>query len=80
MRRLLSATLVAAFAATLLSAPALAEQGDSATQIGGGGSHVMLYTAATVAPHPDACPNLDGIQDTIPTHMTLDPQIGRAHV
>ena len=73
MTRLLSATLVAAFAATVLSAPALAEHGVSAMQIGADGSQVVLDAAATVTPHVDACPNLDGIQDTVPAHMTLDP-------
>ena len=72
MRRLPLATFVAALGGTLLSAPALAEQGASNSQVVGGGSYVALDDT-TVPPPVDACPNLDGIQDTVPAHMTLDP-------
>src|SRR5215218_8005810 len=72
MRRLPLATFVAAFAAAFLSAPALAEQGGSDSLVVGGGSYVALDDA-TVLPPIDACPNLDGIQDTVPAHLTLDP-------
>ena len=72
MRRLPLATFVAALAAAFLSAPALAEQGGSDSQVVGGGSYVALDDA-TVLPPIDACPNLDGIQGTVPAHLTLDP-------
>src|SRR5215217_1335677 len=72
MRRLPLATFVAAFAAAFLSAPALAEQGGSDSQVVGGGSYVALDDATVLSPI-DACPNLDGIQDTVPPHLTLDP-------
>ena len=73
MRRLPLAAFVAALAAAFLSAPALAEQGASNSQIVGGGSYITLDDAAKVLPSVDACPNLHGIQDTVPAHMTLDP-------
>ena len=73
MRRLPLAAFVAALAAAFLSAPALAEQGASNSQIVGGGSYITLDDAAKVLPSVDACPNLDGIQDTVTAHMTLDP-------
>ena len=73
MRRLPLSTLIAALAATLLSAPALAEQGASHSQIGGGGSNVVVDNAATGMPPVDVCPNLDGVQDSVPAHLILDP-------